>query len=318
VERALAPIDDATTAVEVHEALATVLHGLTHARAAVAVVLRSGAVHVAAVAGACDLEPGQAVTVDEVVRRMLDEHSGRSGSGTVAGAAATVWPVLAQRRTVAAVAVLEPRDQAHAELTVAACRYAGLRLSQLYDAELREDLLHERGAAIKTLRRLADTDALTGVANRSGVFAVLNSLLGRREPVGIVYLDLDHFKEINDRYGHSTGDAVLSAVAGRLRRVVRAPDVIGRIGGDEFVLVVRDADERALSHLVDRVSSVLGEPVTVKDATIPVHASCGIAVAAHGGNASDLLAAADSRMYRDKRSSGQRDADQVIDLDAHR
>ena len=311
------PFDAASTAEDVYQSLSDQLVLLTGGRAAATLILNGGTAQVAATAGESWGDRAEAVAADPDVLEALAGRSGEERAVSLLDAVVDVWPVLALSRAVAAVVVLDAQTRIGDQLAAATCRYAGLRLSQLFDAELRADQLHERGAAIKTLRRLADTDALTGVSNRSGVFAVLNSLLGRGEHVGVLYVDLDHFKEINDCYGHAAGDRVLAAVAKRLRRVVRAPDVVGRIGGDEFVLIVRDGDERALIRLVARINEALREPVIVKDVVIPVHASCGIAVADRGGSASELLALADARMYGSKPGAEQAQRD-VIDLNTRR
>ena len=318
VSDAFDPFDAASTAEDVYQSLAEQFVVLTRGRAAATLTLNAGAVCVAATAG--EPSPDWCAAIGDEPD-VLDALTGRTSevrtlSTSTLDADVHIWPVLALSRAVAAVAVLDGQTGDH--LPPATCRYAGLRLSQLFDAELRADQLNERGAAIKTLRRLADTDALTGVSNRSGVFAVLNSLLGRGEHVGLLYLDLDDFKQVNDSYGHAAGDRVLAAVAKRLRRVVRAPDLVGRIGGDEFVLVVRDGDERALTRLLARINEVLHEPVMVKDIPIPVHVSCGIAVSDHGGSASELLALADARMYGSKQGADRGLDRDVIDLNAHR
>ncbi|MDQ1700486.1 MAG: hypothetical protein QOG34_2349 [Frankiaceae bacterium] len=319
IDRAVAPIDAASTPEEVREGLAVVLRDLAAARAAVVVTVQNGTAQVAAIAGETAVEPGLAMPCSTP---LLDALNGRSAAVQTVpvdplGDAVDLWPILALTRAVGVVAVVDATDRSNDMIAAAVCRYAGLRVLQLFDAELREDQLHERGAAIKTLRRLADTDALTGVSNRAGVFAVLNSLLGRGEQVGLLYVDLDGFKQINDVHGHAAGDRVLAAVAKRLRRVVRAPDLVGRIGGDEFVLVVRGGDDQALFRLIGRVNDVLAEPVTLKDAAISVQASCGVAIAAHGGSAADLLAAADARMYEDKHGRTLPEL-RVIDLDSRR
>lgn len=303
VERALAPLDTAGSPVEVHETLAAVVQELTRARGVLTVSLASDTIRVGAATGDIPFTPGEAVCPTDELRAALDARTGALCTAWLPGQVpAEVWPVLALTRAVAAVAVVGAATREQDLILAAACRYAGLRLSQLYDAEVRADQLNERGAAIQTLRRMADTDSLTGVSNRSGTFAVLTSLLGRGERVGVVYLDLDGFKDINDTHGHSTGDRVLATVARRLRRVVRAPDMVGRLGGDEFVFVVRGGDEPALAHLVDRVHLVLREPVRLGELKIPVQASCGTAVATPGRTAAELIAAADARMYDNKRT----------------
>jgi diguanylate cyclase (GGDEF)-like protein len=220
---------------------------------------------------------------------------------------ALVLPVPGRGSVVGVVAVAPPPeldDAAAAELELLA-RHAGLHLVLADDAAVRDDLLQERGLAMGALARLAGTDALTGAANRAGLLRLLGSLCGRGQAVGVVLLDLDRFKAVNDSLGHEAGDALLQQVAGRLQGLVRPTDVVGRLGGDEFLLVVRDADLPALRRLADRVDDVLGEPFDLHGTPVEVRASAGAAVAVPGTSPADLLRAADEAMYARKRWDGR-------------
>jgi diguanylate cyclase (GGDEF)-like protein len=120
----------------------------------------------------------------------------------------------------------------------------------------------------------------------------------------VIYVDLDHFKRINDTHGHDVGDAVLVAVSTRLKAAVREYDTVARIGGDEFAILLDTLDDVAEAETVARrVLSSLAPPVRVADQDLAVTASMGISVFPDGGDAAEeLLRSADRAMYRAKRA----------------
>jgi diguanylate cyclase (GGDEF)-like protein/PAS domain S-box-containing protein len=147
-------------------------------------------------------------------------------------------------------------------------------------------------------RHEADTDPLTGLANRRALERTLEAALARaatrERSVGVLMLDLDGFKAVNDRHGHAAGDDVLREVARRLRRSVRERDLVARLGGDEFVVVLTDLG--AVPDSVERVEAALAEPFAGTDA--PLRAAVGVAVyPGDGATVADLLEAADRAMY---------------------
>lgn len=156
----------------------------------------------------------------------------------------------------------------------------------------------------------AKHDDLTGLLNRSGLTEELGTKLGDRrggDLVGVLFLDLDRLKVVNDSIGHSAGDEVLMAVAERLRRIVREGDVVGRFGGDEFVVVSSGVPAISdLTMLADRVLEVLKEPAVLSDQSAQmISASIGIAYVTKGeASAEDLLRDADVAMYRAKDQGG--------------
>lgn len=125
----------------------------------------------------------------------------------------------------------------------------------------------------------ASHDPLTGLANRRGLDRVLDEACAGGQALGLLLLDLDGFKQVNDRHGHHGGDDLLKQVAARLQGVTRPGDVVARLGGDEFAIVVRGTDDVAvLSDVADRALSVLQAPFTVLGQFASVGASVGVAV----------------------------------------
>nr|WP_249420220.1 GGDEF domain-containing protein [Rhabdothermincola salaria] len=124
------------------------------------------------------------------------------------------------------------------------------------------------------------TDPLTGLANRFGLADRLSELgrQGSEHTVGLLYCDVDDFKPVNDRYGHTTGDHVLEVVARRLAGAARRDDLVARIGGDEFVVVCPGTDQGALDRMVARVRDAFDEPISADGACVDLTVSVGAAV----------------------------------------
>ncbi|MDQ1293119.1 MAG: hypothetical protein QG608_1000 [Actinomycetota bacterium] len=159
------------------------------------------------------------------------------------------------------------------------------------------------------LLRLALHDPLTGLANRTLVAQELESALARScargSAVGVLYLDLIGFKQVNDTHGHRAGDEILRAVAQRLDGSLRASDLAGRLGGDEFLALLGDvADETALGEIARRVSAAVNRPVTVTGARVPVQVSLGAVLSRPDESPADLVGRADAAMYAAKHSQG--------------
>ena len=160
----------------------------------------------------------------------------------------------------------------------------------------------ERRVLEQRLAADARQDALTGVANRTALFEGLDAKLAGGRRVAALYIDLDGFKNVNDLFGHAVGDEVLRTVAARLSGVVRAGDIVARVGGDEFV-VVSDAFENQgeAVALGCRIRDVLARPVGLPSTQVAVGASVGIAFVSEA-EPDALLSEADRALYCAKRA----------------
>ncbi|MGC8462935.1 MAG: diguanylate cyclase domain-containing protein [Acidimicrobiales bacterium] len=174
---------------------------------------------------------------------------------------------------------------------------------RVYD-ELQAELADERSQ----LAHLAAHDALTGLPNRALLLDQVRRALaaaGRaRARIALLFVDIDHFKAINDRHGHSAGDAFLQAVAQRLNQAIRPGDTAARLGGDEFVVLCEDlrGGEAEALAVAERIGQLLAAPVALADRLVETGASIGVAVAEPGDDAEVVLSHADEAMYEAKRN----------------
>ena len=173
------------------------------------------------------------------------------------------------------------------------------------------DITSKREAEEK-LRHAALYDELTGLPNRTLLFDLLRAELARvdrhEQPFAMLYMDLDDFKQVNDRFGHEAGDALLREVASRIRRGLRAGDVPARVGGDEFVaLLPHVAGLEGAKAVADRVAESLNEPHAIAGTTLQCPASIGILIADNAyRDASAVLRDADAAMYNAKQAGKSR------------
>lgn len=154
----------------------------------------------------------------------------------------------------------------------------------------------ERKRMEQALQHLSTHDILTGLYNRN--FFETESAriqLGRLFPISIVVADMDNLKTVNDRYGHSAGDELIRKVAQQLRNTFRAEDIVARIGGDEFGVLLPDTDETATQAIVKRLRTNLAK---LDDPLLSL--SIGLAIGREGSNLSDVMRQADDRMYQEK------------------
>ncbi|MFC7050856.1 GGDEF domain-containing protein [Emcibacter nanhaiensis] len=171
-----------------------------------------------------------------------------------------------------------------------------------------EQTIAEQNRKIEELESLAISDPLTGLLNRRGLEMELDHAVARNrrhaEPGLFVYIDLDNFKEINDSYGHAAGDALIRHVAHLLKGSIRQTDYAGRLGGDEFGLLLSHCDSKQFSaaHLLYIRRRLEKSPLEFEGLTLRAGASFGIARITPDSNREDILNQADEQMYFDKRA----------------
>jgi diguanylate cyclase (GGDEF)-like protein len=193
----------------------------------------------------------------------------------------------------------QPRRYSHAEqeILLAFAEHASLALND--------------AAAVEGMRRAFDDavhqathDPLTGLPNRSLVVDRLDQALARSSRSGgrvtVLFADLDRFKVVNDSFGHPVGDGVLLSVSERLRAAVRPQDTVGRLAGDEFVIVCEDLTDRETINVAERVAATVSDPIMLGGRETVITASIGIAHAEPGTRAEDMLRDSDVAMYRAK------------------
>ena len=176
---------------------------------------------------------------------------------------------------------------------------------QLFVAD-RAALAAQLGEALGEQQRLAVTDGLTGLYNRR----YLTERMAQQEAAGgvvsLLVIDLDHFKRVNDTFGHVAGDAVLRESAARIASVCRATDVVARYGGEEFVVLLPDTGEEEARRLAERIRTTLRQaPVADSAGSIPITASVGVATRA-GAGIHRLMESADRALYRAKEEGRDR------------
>ncbi len=201
-----------------------------------------------------------------------------------------------------------------------------------------QELLAEVNRLYREQSLAAVTDAITGLPNHRAVMSRVHEELARCErsqaSCAILFIDLDHFKHVNDTWGHRAGDAILREVASRLRTTLRVEDFVGRYGGEEFAIVLTDADIVSASETAERLRSTIAEYPCIWQAedsatniTIPVTASIGVAAyLLHGVTREALVERADHAMYRAKQGGRNRvyvadlpedEHDQVVPMPLH-
>jgi len=183
------------------------------------------------------------------------------------------------------------------------------RLTRRLEREHRARL--EAEAIAEQATRLALHDSLTGLPNRALVIDRLSLALERAQrsdtDVALFFVDLDRFKLVNDSFGHEVGDNVLAELAGRLLDAARASDTVGRFGGDEFVVLCEEVEDRAAAIVIaTRLVSALTPPIRVQDVELHVTASVGIALSRNRTDPDELIRECDAAMYHAKDSGAGR------------
>jgi diguanylate cyclase (GGDEF)-like protein/PAS domain S-box-containing protein len=213
-------------------------------------------------------------------------------------AACWAWPVHTNLGAEACLVLWRPDDE-EPDFT---CRW-------LLDNLVRvTSLVLEREHAARRLRHAASHDVLTGLANRGRFYDHLREIFdpaGAGPMVGVLYIDLDDFKPVNDRLGHRAGDLLLKEVARRLSEAVREGDLVARLGGDEFAIACAGVNSlETVRAVAERVTAAVRRPIRIDDELVTVGVTAGIALAEPGACSIDLLVdAADGALYEAKRDA---------------
>ncbi len=243
----------------------------------------------------------------------LDYRGGLIGIDSAAVRGVILAPLEGERRVVGAIAVANRLgdaasfDASDLTLLETLAGHAGVAIG---NGRL-ERTLDELTELQSELSQRATHDALTGLANHAHFAARLHAALkvGAGPDVGVVYVDLDDFKLVNDTYGHAVGDLTLKELAARLRSCLRGEDLAGRLGGDEFAVLVHGvANGEQLSRLTERLQGVLEQPITWSGGMLDPRVSLGVARGVAGMTADELLSDGDTAMYHAKRSGKGRSA----------
>ncbi len=177
---------------------------------------------------------------------------------------------------------------------------AGFRI-----VELQENLIQARNE----LKEIAIHDSLTSLFNRGWIFRTLENELARmnreNRPVSVIMTDIDHFKRVNDTYGHPAGDLVLHELGQRLSETFRRSDAVGRYGGEEFIVVLPGVTQNVSFHLAERLRNVISQtPFTITNSLLSISVSLGVSDNEGSPNLSstDLIQAADKALYHAKKN----------------
>jgi diguanylate cyclase (GGDEF)-like protein len=226
-----------------------------------------------------------------------------TGAAALAGAAVAAWRFVEHALAPRAVGAL--LDAGPSDLVVAVYACVGVAFLSLGFV-----LMHAE-RAYEDLRRLATVDPLTGVLARNGLgeqaLRLMSEARRYRRPLSALLLDLDEFKAVNDTLGHQAGDALLRDLAASARRVLRAEDVLARVGGDEFVALLPSTDAAGARVVAERLRDALHRAAAGRDggdAAAPM--SVGVAQFRADDDLASLMQRADQAMYRAKRAGGDR------------
>src|SRR4051812_8701034 len=262
--------------------------------------------------GVDDLQPGIREQIEAPLRRLLVTGEPLVGFETIQRDRhyrASHYPIRDARGDITMIAAIID--------DVTSSRETEARLEQLLVQEQAARFELERArwkltAQNRQLATQATTDSLTKLANR-GAFeerlaeAVAHARRGNT-CVGVLYIDLDGFKAVNDRYGHAAGDQLLSVLARRLTTHRRANDLIARVGGDEFLVLLPDLEiddaQATVDSVATRIREAIAAPVTLANGEVRVSSSVGTSLyPTDAATAADLVAVADTAMYRSKRAA---------------
>lgn len=184
--------------------------------------------------------------------------------------------------------------------------------ARLYSGKRLLDLQEQLVKANQALQIRASHDALTGIFNRGAILDVLLNEFARsrrdRKPVGVILADIDHFKNVNDTYGHTTGDLVLRQTAQTIRSMLRIYDSVGRYGGEEFLIIIPGCDANLSGQKAEQIRlAVSAAPIqTAANAMVAVTVSLGVISVCAPENGQQVLESADQALYQAKRDGRNR------------
>ncbi len=166
-------------------------------------------------------------------------------------------------------------------------------------------LLEEKNNKLNTM---ANYDSLTGLSNRRNFMATTEKYIKEAKKenseLALMFIDLDHFKAINDKYGHQTGDESLIICSKKITSTIKSSDIAARIGGDEFVLLLKDIDMEQIENIAKRILEKLTEPIIINGEKCVGGASIGISIyPKHGSTVDELISKSDEAMYNVKNTS---------------
>jgi diguanylate cyclase (GGDEF)-like protein len=269
-----------------------------------------------------------AYSIARPLRRLIDRTE-RIRDGDLSADARRLTGPHDLRRAAATVEELVDNLRLLDAKAVALARY------DLEDPVLRDDLVGPLGTSLQRstavlresiaareelqqrLWHAANHDSLTGIANRSAAIEKLRVALAEATAsrfVAVLFVDLDDFKRANDAHGHAAGDEILRVTAARMYDVVRPADIVGRLGGDEFIVGLSGvADANMARSLAERLLDVLRQPIVANGIEVRVGASIGVALGVEGESPSDVMARADLAVYQAKqRNSSIHVYDEVL------
>lgn len=228
--------------------------------------------------------------------------------GTLLNVAFGISTLRAVQRFALTHADFAPTDPTIEMLYIVEAKSAAMSAIRDLNRRLQGDKLQAEEEAL--------TDTLTGLRNRRALEQHLARLLSSRTPLTLLHIDLDHFKAVNDEHGHTAGDAVLRKVAQIFRRTLRSRDFMARVGGDEFVVVVPNTQERdVIEDLGTRLIEAIETPMAYKDRELKISSSIGTVL--WNGSVpttyEDLIERADEALYSSKRGGRGRQSFRALD-----